>query len=275
MPTKGKTMTDFDWDSAYSVATHIADAEAFPPRWAAKAQSLRAERTASGRADLDLSYGPHARNKLDIFLPDQAPKGLVVFVHGGYWQAFDKSQWSHLAAGALARGYAVALPSFVLAPEAAIPEITLQIKAAIEFAADRIAGPIHLAGHSAGGHLVTRMLCGDLKWTGCFVERIAKVVSISGLHDLRPLLRTAMNERLKLNTATAETESALLNAKVLPVQAIAWVGGDEKPVFIDQSRWLARDWSNAELVIEPGKHHFDVIEGLESPQSAMMRALLG
>ncbi|HBN30176.1 MAG: alpha/beta hydrolase [Rhodobacterales bacterium] len=268
-------MTDFDWDDAYSNGKYIAGADDFPPRWAAKALALRTDRITKGRAELDLEYGPHARNKLDILLPDQAPNGLVVIVHGGYWLAFDKSYWSHLAAGALARGYAVALPSYVLAPEVGIDEITLQIKAAVEFAAGRIAGPIHLTGHSAGGHLVTRMLCGDLKWTSCFVERIAKVVSISGLHDLRPLLKTAMNTQLKLDATTAESESALLSATVLPVPTIAWVGGDERPVFIDQSRWLARDWSNAELVVEAGKHHFDVIDGLENPQSALMRALLG
>src|SRR3546814_5563195 len=51
-----------------------------------------------------------------------SPAGLAVFVHGGYWMAFDKSSWSHLAAGAVARGWAVALPSYTLCPEARISD---------------------------------------------------------------------------------------------------------------------------------------------------------
>jgi len=268
-------MTDIDWDDAYANGKYIRGADDYPPRWAAKAQALRDALTATGRAELDLAYGPHPRNRLDLLLPDGAPKGLVVIVHGGYWLAFDKSSWSHLARGALDRGYAVALPSYVLAPEAAIAEITRNIAAAIEFAAGRIAGPIYLTGHSAGGHLVTRMLCGDMNWTGCFVERIAGVVSISGLHDLRPIRKTAMNQSFHMDQAQAEAESPRLHRDVLPVPVVAWVGAEERPVFIDQSQWLAQDWPNATAVVEPGKHHFDVIDGLEDKDSPLMTALLG
>lgn len=271
----GGTMTQTDLDDAYANGKYIAGADEFPPRWAAKAKDLRDRLAAQGRAKLDLAYGPHPRNRLDILLPDQPPKGLVVIVHGGYWLAFDKSSWSHLATGALARGYAVALPSYVLAPEARLDEITRQIAAAICFSAESIPGPIYLTGHSAGGHLVSRMICGDLDLPAGVTSRLAGVVSISGLHDLRPLLRTSMNDNLKLNAATAKAESAILAAHPLPVPITAWVGGNERPAFIDQSRWLAQAWPTASVVIEPAKHHFDVIDGLESPDSPLMRALLG
>jgi arylformamidase len=267
-------MTDIDWDDAYANGKYIAGADEFPPRWAEKSERLRSELVARGRAELDIAYGPHPRNRLDLLLPDEAPHGLVVIVHGGYWLAFDKSYWTHLAKGALARGYAVAMPSYVLAPEVKIADITQQIAAAIEVAAGRIAGPIHLTGHSAGGHLVTRMLCSDMTWSGCFKERIARVVSISGLHDLRPLRKTEMNKSFQMSEEDAAAESPLLDKGHLPVPVVAWVGGDERPVFIDQSRWLARDWPTAEIVIEPGRHHFDVIDGLEDPNSALMKALL-
>jgi len=58
------------------------------------------------------------------------------------------------------------------------------------------------------------------------------------------------------------------------VPVTVWVGGDERPVFLDQAGWLAEAW-NAELVIDKGRHHFDVIDGLADPDSAMMLALLG
>jgi len=267
-------MTSIDWDDAYANGKYIDGADQYPNRWAAMAAEVRAERLAVGRAELDVSYGLHDREKLDILLPDAAPKGLVVIVHGGYWLAFDKSWWSHLAVGALARGYAVALPTYVLAPEARISGITHQIAAAVGFAAARIAGPIYLTGHSAGGHLVTRMLCNDMTWSGSFRERIARVVSISGIHDLRPLLKTSMNRTLKISAVEAEAESPLLHKDILPVPVVAWVGGNERPVFIQQSQWLAHDWLNATVMVEPGKHHFTIIDGLQDPNSGLVHALL-
>lgn len=268
-------MTDVDWNDAYANGAYIDGAEGYPPLWAKKAAAFRRGMIAKNRCELDLPYGQHERETFDLFLPDAAPKGLLVFVHGGYWMAFDKNSWSHLAAGALAREYAVAIPSYTLAPEARISTISQQISAAIEKASGMVAGPIYLTGHSAGGHLVTRMLCSDIKWKGCFAERIAGVVSISGVHDLRPLLKTTMKDELVLDEAEANTESPLLHNDVLQVPVTAWVGGEERPVFIEQSQWLARDWLQAEVVIEPAKHHFDVIDGLADETSALMNCLLG
>jgi len=156
-----------------------------------------------------------------------------------------------------------------------ISAITKQIAAAIDKAAGMVAGSIYLTGHSAGGHLVTRMLCGDITWPGCFPARISRVVSISGVHDLRPLRNTKMNDKFEMTAVQAAAESPVLHKEHLPIPVVAWVGGEERPVFIAQSQWLARDWANAQVVVESGKHHFDVIDGLEDPNSPLVNALLG
>ena len=121
-------------------------------------KAFREALAAKDRARLDLSYGDGPRNRFDLFLPEGTAKGLVVYIHGGYWVRFDKSSWSHLANGALAHGYAVAMPSYTLCPQARISGIVSEVGAAITEAARMIAGPIHLTGHSAGGHLATRMI---------------------------------------------------------------------------------------------------------------------
>ena len=157
------------------------------------AANYKAEMATKNRVLLNLSYGPHKRQAMEIFLPEGTPKGLVVFVHGGYWVSRDRSLWLHLAAGSVARGWAVAMPSYTLCPEVSIADITRQIASAIDFAADKIDGPIRIAGHSAGGHLVARMGCSDIN-LAC-VDRIERIVSISGVHDLRPLLKTEMKDR--------------------------------------------------------------------------------
>lgn len=264
-----------DLTDAYENGKYIEGAADFPPRWDASAKAFRDRLIDEDRAELDIPYGPNERHRFDLFHPNIAPVGLAVFVHGGYWKAFDKSTWSHLAAGALEHGFTVAMPSYVLAPKARISQITQDVHLAIDAAAQRVAGPIHLAGHSAGGHLVSRMLCRDLKWDACFHERIARVVSISGLHDLRPLMQTAMNGILGLDPTEAAAESAVLHKDNIPVPITAWVGGAERPAFLDQSRWLADAWHNAKLVIESDRHHFDVIEALEQAQSPLTRAFVG
>jgi acetyl esterase/lipase len=200
------------------------------------------------------------------------PEGLVVFVHGGFWRAFDRRSWTHLAGGAVAAGWACAIPSYTLAPHARIAEITRQVALAIDTAARHVAGPIRLVGHSAGGHLVARMLTGDVPLGAA--DRLAGCVPISPLSDLRPLLDTGMNVDLRLDAEEAAAESPVLHPRRREVPTTVWVGADERPAFLEQARWLAEAW-DVPLVVEPRRHHFDVIAGLERPGSPLMRAVLG
>jgi len=262
-----------DLDDAYANAAYIPGAADYPPRWERAAESLREGLLEQGLADLDLSYGDSARQRFDLFHPAGAAKGLMVFVHGGYWLRFDKSVWSHLAAGALSQGWAVAMPSYDLCPAVRIADITQQIAQAITSAAAMVSGPIVLAGHSAGGHLVARMLEPGLL-PDAVADRLQHVMPISPVSDLRPLLRTSMNTDFQLDEAGAIAESPMLLKHRLPVPVTVWVGAGERPVFLDQARWLAEAWGCAHVVDED-KHHFDVIDALADPDSKMVQRLLG
>lgn len=262
---------EFDWDDAYSNGAYIENADSYPPRWADAALNFR---SAWIKKDLDIIYGESDRQRLDLFHPEGASKGIAVFVHGGYWRSFDKSYWSNLAAGALGNGWSVCLPGYDLAPAVRISQITSQIGTAVNKVAQRAEGPIRLSGHSAGGHLVTRMICKDSPLSPDVLARIEKVVSISGLHDLRPLCHTAMNDDFKLDDAEAEKESAALREPAIECPVMAWVGGAERPEFIRQSKLLAEKWDTARFYEDPGKHHFDVIEGLADPSSPITKEFL-
>ena len=97
-----------DWDSAYSNGPNIPQGDRWPAAWV---EPARAFREAMGeRARLGIAYGEGARNQFDLFMPEGAPRGLVVYVHGGFWLRLERSFWSHLAAGPLSHGYAVAMP---------------------------------------------------------------------------------------------------------------------------------------------------------------------
>lgn len=264
-----------DWDDWFENGGYIKGGAGFPDKWATAAQAFRTRHP----GQIDLPYGPGARQVFDLFEPAIRPKGLIIFVHGGYWMRFDKSRWSHLAAGPLASGWSVAIPSYTLAPEATISAMTGEIAWAIAAAAERVAGPVRLVGHSAGGHLVTRMICKNAPLDAGTAARIDQVMSISGVHDLRQLQLTKMNENLRLDVEDAVAESPALLQPRTNVAVTAWVGAKERPEFLRQTRMLEEAWSlegaQIRAVYEQDRHHFDVIEGLAKIGSPILSALLG
>ena len=257
-----------DMDDAYANGAYIDGAAAYPARWSDEAAAFRDGLGA--RAQLGLSYGPSERMALDHFMPEGEVRGTLIFVHGGYWLKFDRSYWSHFASGALARGWAVAMPSYDLCPDVRIAGITQQIAQAVTKVAEASSGPISLAGHSAGGHLVARMLApGMLRQS--VQTRLAHVMPISPVSNLEPLLQTAMNADFGMDADIARAESPIHQpAPTVPVTV--WVGGDERPVFLDQAQWLADAWACDHVVTE-GEHHFNVIDALANPDSDMIRRL--
>lgn len=267
-----------DWDDAYTNGAHIARGEEWPGAWVEPARRFRDRLAGEGRARLGLAYGDAPRNRFDLFLPEGTPGGLVVYVHGGYWLKLDNSYWSHLAAGPLAHGHAVAVPSYTLCPDIRISGIVGEIARAIAAAASMVDGPVRLAGHSAGGHLVTRMICADSPLPDAVRQRVANTVSISGVHDLRPLMKMAMNADLRIDAAEAAAQSPALLAPMEGARLACWVGAAERSEFVRQNALLANVWTGlgaATLCVEePDRHHFNVIDGLVDPAHALTTTLL-
>ena len=267
-----------DWDDAYANGANIPQGDRWPQAWVEPAKAFRDRLATDGRARLGIAYGDAPRNRFDLFMPQGDAKGLVVFVHGGFWLRLDRSFWSHLAAGPLAHGHAVAMPSYTLCPDIRIGGIVREIGSAVEAAAGMVAGPIRLTGHSAGGHLVSRMICANSPLPDAVRSRIANTVSISGVHDLRPMMATAMNETLKIDRAEAEGESPALLEPMAGARIACWVGAAERSEFVRQNALLANAWTGlgAETltVEELDRHHFNVIDGLADPDHALTRTLL-
>lgn len=258
-----------DADREYANGAFIPGAETYPAKWAERAQLLRDVHGPHAR--LNVPYGAGERQRLDLFLPPPGypgPRGLLVFLHGGYWMAFGRETWSLLARGALLSGWACAIPSYTLAPAARIGEITREAAAAVRTASAMVAGPVVVTGHSAGGHLAARMGCADIG-----LPRVVRVVPISPLADLGPLMTTAMNTTLRIDEAEAVSESPARLALRAGVEAHVWVGGQERPAFLWQARTLSERWT-CPWTVAPGRHHFDVIDELADPESALLGACL-
>ena len=96
-----------------------------------------------------------------------------MFIHGGYWQRFDRKDFAFVAEPLLAAGAAVALIGYDLAPAVDMDAIVGQIRRGLawlhrEGCARRASIPerIFVAGHSAGGHLAAMALATD--WRGAW-----------------------------------------------------------------------------------------------------------
>jgi len=253
-------------DDDYANAAHIPDGSSYYGWWDAAAARFR---DVHSKAEFAVSYGASSRQVFDLFHPLGPSKGTVIFVHGGYWMAGSAGMFSHLAAGSVRSGYSCAVLGYSLTPDVRIAQITREIATGVAAIAARTAGPIYLVGHSAGGHLVARMGCADV--VADWGARVARIMPISPLGDLGPLLETSMNATLRLDAVEVEAESPVRHsAPEIPVHV--WVGAREIPVFLAQAKRLQQAWG-CDLTIEPERHHFDVIDGLAVPQSAILQTL--
>ncbi len=265
-----------DWDDAFLNLAYFEGAEDLPASWAWRAADFRKSWRA---AKLDLPYGEGVRERIDLFQPDGPAEGLLIFVHGGYWLESDKSDWSHLAKGALQRNWAVAMPGYTLAPALRVSEIGEQVTRAVVFAATQVEGPIHLVGHSAGGQLVARAMSGRSNLPDHVVRRLTGVTSVSGIHDLRPLLETSLGRSLRLTADEAATESPVLRSPLPNIPASIWTGAKERPEFLRQAGLLREAWLaygvNCSIRFAPGKDHFSVLDDFAAVDSPLLEAIIG
>lgn len=266
-----------DYEAEYDNRARVPEHPAIIEGWARDAAAFR-----EAHEPLTVAYGDAERQRLDLFRPaeDTAPAG-VMFIHGGYWQALDRSFFSHMARGLLAHGVQVAIPSYTLAPEARLSHIVEEMRLAAREMA-RFDRPLVVAGHSAGGHLAACLL--GTKWRAISSELpealVRSAYAISGLFDLPPLMRTKVNDKLRLDEAEARAMSPLVwePAPDLGLVLDAVVGGEESAEYHRQSRAIVDAWGAKGVTTRyeerPGRNHFDVIAPLADPGSDMVARLV-
>jgi arylformamidase len=197
---------------------------------------------------------------------------LLVFVHGGYWQALDAESSMYLAPQALAHGWSYAAVEYTLAPDADLPTMVRQCRASLAaLGRQGEHGPVVLAGHSAGAHLAA--MSALVAASSLPVDR---VVLLSGVFDLRPLVHTTVNDPLGLDDdAAAAVSPALLPVERSdgggPPAVMVAVGESETDAFHAQSHVYAARLRLAGLAVTElvcaGRHHFDIVDDLVDPAS--------
>ncbi|MBI2768076.1 MAG: alpha/beta hydrolase [Burkholderiales bacterium] len=242
-------------------------------RWAA--QSADAMR--SQPRELDVRYGGGPSEHLDIFPAAQPDAPVLFFIHGGYWRALDKRDHSFIAPAFTKAGVCVVIPNYALCPVVTVPQIVMQMVQALAWTWRHIArhggdpSRITVAGHSAGGHLAAMMQA--CLWPVFGKDLPAGLVknslSISGLHDLAPLMQAPLLANLCLTRDDVRRASpALLPAPAQGTLAVV-AGGDESSEYHRQARVIREAWGRrcvpvCELL--PGLNHFSVLEALVQPE---------
>lgn len=265
-----------DYEAEYDNRARVPEHPAIFEAWVRDAAAFR-----SAHPPLEIAYGAGERQRLDLFRPrEDRARAAVMFIHGGYWQALDRSFFSHLAAGLVAHGVQVAIPSYTLCPQARIEDIVEEMRAAAREMA-RFDRPLVVAGHSAGGHLAACLLA--THWRAIDKALPAALVpaaySLSGLFDLEPLVATKVNHKLGMDRAEARRASPLLWEPEAGVDLVldAVVGGAESGEYHRQSRAIVETWGAKGVATRfeavPGKNHFTVIAPLADPGSAMVARL--
>lgn len=262
-----------DWyDTQYNSRGRIPEHPAILQHWAEASAAARAQQ----RCVLDVPYGTHERERLDLFPADRPGAPVLVYIHGGYWRALSKGAQSFVAPPFVQAGAMVVLPGYALCPAASIEQIVLQLTRALAWvwrhAAQHGGDPrrIVVAGHSAGGHLAAMML-------RCLWPQVApdlpptlvrRALAISGVFDLEPLRHAPfLAGDLRLTAALARRLSpARMPAPAGPLNVV--VGGDESEEFQRQAALIASAWGpQAVPVCErlPGRHHMNVLHDLAAP----------
>jgi arylformamidase len=266
------SVAGIDYEAEYNNRARVPENPALIAGWARDAAAYRAQ-----HVPRQMSYGPGARQVIDYFPGDD--KGpIVVFIHGGYWQALDGSSFSHLARGLNAHGVGVAIPSYDLCPNVTIEQIIGEMRMTSGELA-RLGQPLVISGHSAGGHLAACLLATN--WPAFDASLPADLViaayAISGLFDLEPLIATSINEAMGLDQATARSASPLFWQAPAHGSLDAVVGENESAEFFRQSRTVVDLWAKAGVATRfgtvGGANHFTAIAPLAEANSPMVLRL--
>ena len=256
------------------------------PRWFAQYAQWSAAAFDRHRPARNVRYGPGPKEVLDVFAPAGKPRGTLVFLHGGYWRALDKDDFAFVASPFVAAGIAVANVNYDLCPQVSIAAIVDECRRAVAWVArDGAAhgaapGDVVVAGHSAGGHLAAMMLATDWAAHGLGRAPLRAAVTLSGVHDLAPLVHFSFNADFKLDDAEAARLSPARHPVRAAVPLLIACGADETSEFLRQSQLLWDAWPavrrpEAGPLFVPGTDHFSVVAGYADPDSTLTRATLG
>lgn len=275
----GSRLSDEELDVAYNVRRK-AGPELFDRHMARyRAMSEAAVEGLPGHPGI--VYDEASGERLDVWGTGEGLRPVFVFLHGGYWMALSRDVSSFMARMLHEQGVATVVPDYTLAPKASLEEIVRQVRAAVAWVhrhgREHGLDPerIVVGGSSAGGHLTGMTMVGGWQEPlGLPADVVKAAMPFSGLFDIRPITRVYVNEAVRLDLARAAALSPALLPAPYRCPAVVVVAEDDGEGFLTQSRMFHPRWDAGDLMVVPGRDHFDVVLDLADPASAVGRALV-
>ncbi len=224
-------------DAAYDQRVWCPDQPAWLARHRAETEVARA-----ALAPAVVSYGPHV---MDLYAARGRYRGLHLHIHGGAWRVNSRADAGFMAEALTAAGFDLAVPDFSLLPGKRMPEVVEELRACVRHLAGH--GPLHISGHSSGGHLAAVLA------TEC---PFASATFISGLYDLEPVLLSARRHYVQLTVEEAHALSPIRHVHRITAPVLMAWGTAESPEFIRQGQEMAKA-TGAQTFVLQGQHHFE------------------
>jgi arylformamidase len=265
---------DVQVDEQYNLRGH-PDREPAYADLKRRGDTFKAQLEKEGRANLDIRYGCHPRAQLDVFSPVHS-RGILVFFHGGYWRALDKSLFSVVADPFVNNGLTVVMPAYPLAPESSIHTIVEHAQLSLDWVKQTYSDdlPVIVSGHSAGAHLAAMTALNP-----SLVDQIVGSILVSGLFDLKPLRVTNVNVEAQLDAQAAAELSPALLPHGAAHNALLIVGGDETTGFKFQTNAYAevlkRTRANVKSLEPDGLNHFTILAPLADSTTQLHQQVQG
>ncbi len=269
------------FDAQFNLRALIPNYQEYFDDWAGRSDRTRRKRTGY----VEVGYGQGPLERLDVFPSSGKNAPVVVFIHGGYWQALDKRECSFIAEGFVPFGMNTVILNYPLAPRASMDEIVKKNREALatiftrarEFGGD--GNRIYLIGHSAGGHLLAMLMA--TTWPELDPRLPPDVIkggcAVSGLFDLEPIRLSYLNEVLKMDERASLRNSPIHALPRKGVPLILCVGELETEEYHRQSSEYGRLWKDRgfplEELVVPGRHHYDMMGEVADQKSLLNRTI--
>jgi len=232
----------------------------------------------------DIRYGQHPDELLDYFPTAQRNAPVHVFVHGGAWKNFTKSDYSFPAESFVAAGFHTAILNFSKLPTVRLPEMVEQVRRGVAWvyknAAQYGGDPerLSLSAHSSGAHLAANALITNWAAFDCPPDIVKAAACVSGPYDLAPVMLSARSSYVELDEDEVAALSVNRHTDRIPCPVtIAYADGDTDE-FRRQSQEFAKALRRSGRLADgkcfAGLNHFEIMEQFGEPESDLMRYII-
>lgn len=241
------------------------------------------------RVERGITYGSHARQKLDVYSPDDVAVAksspVVVFFYGGTWKEGERSIYGFVGAALAARGITAVVPDYRLFPEVQFPAFVDDAARAYVWARRNYpdpSRPVFVMGHSAGAHMAVMLACNPsyVRTVSTDIAMPEGMIGLAGPYIFDLTTYPTTKDLFPDDQPAAETIPGNFVTSAAP-RSLLIHGSADETVKLANQRILAEKLRDLDVEVEThepeGETHVGVIRALAWPfrnQSAVLELIV-